>query len=408
MPPPPPREIASPPERSQRGISPATAPASSRPLTPRSLPPFSQTLSMLEKREALLNKKMALELQKAKEFNRAKNKRAALQCLKKKKLYEQQIENLQNHQLKLEEQVITLEGSKTTAETFSALKSGAGAMKQLHKETNIDEVDRVMDDINEQSEKMRQVQEALGQPWGTARTWTRTSSTPSSRSWRRRTWRRNSGWRRSWDRRRCASPRDPRPLPPPPSRPHPCPPRRRAPLAPVRPRKVQGGRRARGAPGGDGTSGRVEARTARDGLLSIVAAGEKKPRRALKPGETSGTPERGRGRLRRRSRVVEIAQSRVRSRIHRHPRLRVLAVFSSPRRWHRERCAPRQPLSFPFRFFPGQSFPRGRPASALRTRDFRLHPHLADLRLVASAGDSGTVSCRSSTFPATPTAASSA
>ena len=121
---------------------------------------------MLEKREALLHKKMAAELSKAKEFNRLKNKRAALQCLKKKKLYEQQVENLQNSQLKLEEQVITLEGSKTTAETFSALKSGAGAMKQLHRDTNIDDVDKVMDDINEQSEKMRQVQEALGQPVG--------------------------------------------------------------------------------------------------------------------------------------------------------------------------------------------------------------------------------------------------
>ena len=125
-----------------------------------------QTISMLEKREALLHKKMAAELSKAKEFNRLKNKRAALQCLKKKKLYEQQVENLQNHQLKLEEQVITLEGSKTTAETFSALKSGAGAMKQLQRDTNIDDVDKVMDDINEQSEKMRQVQEALGQPVG--------------------------------------------------------------------------------------------------------------------------------------------------------------------------------------------------------------------------------------------------
>jgi len=62
--------------------------------------------------------------------------------------------------------VITLEGSKTTAETFSALKSGAGAMKQLQRDTNIDDVDKVMDDINEQSEKMRQVQEALGQPVG--------------------------------------------------------------------------------------------------------------------------------------------------------------------------------------------------------------------------------------------------
>merc|ERR1719337_206742 len=127
---------------------------------------LKDTLSMLEKRETLLHKKMAAELSKAKEFNRLKNKRAALQCLKKKKLYEQQVENLQNHQLKLEEQVITLEGSKTTAETFTALKSGAGAMKQLHRDTNIDEVDKVMDDINEQSEKMRQVQEALGQPVG--------------------------------------------------------------------------------------------------------------------------------------------------------------------------------------------------------------------------------------------------
>ena len=121
---------------------------------------------MLEKREALLHKKMAAELHKAKEFNRQKKKSAALQCLKKKKLYETQIENLQNHQLKLEEQVITLEGSKTTAETFSALKNGAGAMKQISRETNIDNIDKVMDDINEQSEKMRQVQEALGQPVG--------------------------------------------------------------------------------------------------------------------------------------------------------------------------------------------------------------------------------------------------
>lgn len=129
---------------------------------------LKDTLSMLEKREALLHKKMAAELGKAREFNRVGKKRSALQCLKKKKLYEQQVDNLQNHQLKLEEQVITLEGSKTTAETFSALKNGAGAMKALNRDSNIDEVDRVMDEINEQADRMRQVQEALGQPVGYA------------------------------------------------------------------------------------------------------------------------------------------------------------------------------------------------------------------------------------------------
>jgi len=129
---------------------------------------LKETIEMLEKREAVLQKKMQAELARAREFNKAKNKRAALQCLKKKKLYEQQAENNVNHQLKLQEQLIMLEGTKATAETFSALKSGSSAMAQMTKETNIDEVDKTMDDLNEQTDKMRQVQEALGQAVGYA------------------------------------------------------------------------------------------------------------------------------------------------------------------------------------------------------------------------------------------------
>ncbi len=128
----------------------------------------TKTLEMLEKREALLIKKISAELEKAKAFNRSGNKRAALQCLKRKKLYESQCEVVANQQLKLQEQMIVLEGSKATAETFNALKSGAGAMKQLAKETDVDKVDKVMDEISDQTEKMRQVNEALGQQVGYA------------------------------------------------------------------------------------------------------------------------------------------------------------------------------------------------------------------------------------------------
>lgn len=128
----------------------------------------TQTLEMLDKREALLIKKISTELEKAREFNRSGNKRAALQCLKRKKLYESQCEVVANQQLKLQEQMIVLEGSKATAETFNALKSGAGAMKQLAKETDVDKVDKVMDEISDQTEKMRQVNEALGQQVGYA------------------------------------------------------------------------------------------------------------------------------------------------------------------------------------------------------------------------------------------------
>ncbi|KAL9247380.1 hypothetical protein vseg_020819 [Gypsophila vaccaria] len=127
---------------------------------------LSEALEMLEKKEQVLIKKAAGEVEKAKEFTRAKNKRAAIQCLKRKRLYEQQVEQLGNFQLRIHDQMIMLEGAKATTETVDALRSGAKAMKDMQKATNIDDVDKTMDEINEQTENLRQIQEALSAPIG--------------------------------------------------------------------------------------------------------------------------------------------------------------------------------------------------------------------------------------------------
>ncbi|CAD5173208.1 unnamed protein product [Musa acuminata subsp. malaccensis] len=129
---------------------------------------LNKTLAMLEKKEQVLLKKAAAEVEKAKEFTRAKNKRAAIQCLKRKRLYEQQVEQLGNFQLRLHDQIIMLEGAKSTTETVDALRTGAAAMKAIQKATNIDDVDKTMDEINEQTESMKQIQEALSAPIGGA------------------------------------------------------------------------------------------------------------------------------------------------------------------------------------------------------------------------------------------------
>lgn len=123
---------------------------------------------MLEKKEKVLQKKIALEVEKAKEFTKAKNKRSAIQCLKRKKLYEVQVEQLGNFQLRIHDQMILLEGAKATTETVDALRTGASAMKAMQKSTNIDDVDKTMDEINEQTENMKQIQEALATPIGAA------------------------------------------------------------------------------------------------------------------------------------------------------------------------------------------------------------------------------------------------
>ncbi|KAJ7540946.1 hypothetical protein O6H91_10G037700 [Diphasiastrum complanatum] len=64
--------------------------------------------------------------------------------------------------------MIMLEGAKATTETVDALRSGANAMKAIHKATNIDDVDKTMDEINEQTENIKQIQEALSAPVGAA------------------------------------------------------------------------------------------------------------------------------------------------------------------------------------------------------------------------------------------------
>ncbi|XP_010540987.1 PREDICTED: vacuolar protein sorting-associated protein 32 homolog 2-like [Tarenaya hassleriana] len=134
----------------------------------QTLDKLNETLEMLEKKENVLLKKASAEVEKAKEFTRAKNKRAAIQCLKRKRLYEQQVEQLGNFQLRIHDQMIMLEGAKATTETVDALRSGAAAMKAMQKATNIDDVDKTMDEINEQTENMKQIQDALSAPIGAA------------------------------------------------------------------------------------------------------------------------------------------------------------------------------------------------------------------------------------------------
>ncbi|KAL0760529.1 hypothetical protein Bca101_076679 [Brassica carinata] len=93
---------------------------------------------------------------------------AAIQCLKRKRLYEQQVEQLGNFQLRIHDQMIMLEGAKATTETVDALRTGAATMKAMQRATNIDDVDKTMDEINEQTDNMKQIQDALSAPFGSA------------------------------------------------------------------------------------------------------------------------------------------------------------------------------------------------------------------------------------------------
>ena len=97
---------------------------------------------------------------------RAKNKRAALQCLKKKKLIEGQADAIANSIMRMEEQKIMCEGLKATAETASVLKESAAMMKVEHKKGDLASIQATMDEIGEQADNMREIQDVMATPLG--------------------------------------------------------------------------------------------------------------------------------------------------------------------------------------------------------------------------------------------------
>jgi len=131
-----------------------------------SIAKLRETLEMLEKRESFLQKKIDGQVVEAKKFMAAKNKRAALMCLKRKKTYEVQLEKLSGARMTIETQVMTLEGATVNLETMNAMKTGAAAMKSIHKDLDINKVDDTMDEIREQMDLTNEITEGIAQPLG--------------------------------------------------------------------------------------------------------------------------------------------------------------------------------------------------------------------------------------------------
>ena len=88
----------------------------------------------------------------------------ALFALKRKKLYENEIDKIANIKMTLETQVMNLESAAQNAETFKAMTAGKSAMSTLREDTNIDRVDDLMDDIKEEMEMADEISNALAQP----------------------------------------------------------------------------------------------------------------------------------------------------------------------------------------------------------------------------------------------------
>ncbi|KAM4587663.1 charged multivesicular body protein 4b [Odontesthes bonariensis] len=124
-----------------------------------------ETEEMLAKKQEFLEKKIEQELVTAKK-NGTKNKRAALQALKRKKRYEKQLGQIDGTLSTIEFQREALENANTNTEVLKNMGYAAKAMKAAHENMDIDKVDDLMAEITEQQEVAQEISDVISRPVG--------------------------------------------------------------------------------------------------------------------------------------------------------------------------------------------------------------------------------------------------
>ena len=115
-------------------------------------------------REEHIQKKIDAIVADAKKKMAKGDKKGALFAMKRKKLYEKEIEKIFNVKMTLETQVISLESAAQNAQTFQAMQAGTQTMSKIRNEVGIEQVDDVMDDIKEEMELANEINDAIAQP----------------------------------------------------------------------------------------------------------------------------------------------------------------------------------------------------------------------------------------------------
>ncbi|XP_032240118.2 charged multivesicular body protein 4b [Nematostella vectensis] len=119
-----------------------------------------ETEKLLEKKQEYLEQRIEIETNTAK-ANVKKNKRIALQALKRKKRLEKQLSQIDGTLSTIEFQRDALENSSTNTEVVKSMSFAANALKEVHKTLDIDDVHDVMDDVQEQAQLSDEISQAI-------------------------------------------------------------------------------------------------------------------------------------------------------------------------------------------------------------------------------------------------------
>lgn len=138
--------------------------------TKASIEGLQGSIDLLGKREEHLRRRAEDELEKARNLAKSqspRDKRLALQCLKRKQAYNAQADKLINTRFSLEQQMMHLENASMSVTALEAMQAGASTMRTLQGGLTMDEVDTTIDDIQDTLDVANEISDALSRPFNT-------------------------------------------------------------------------------------------------------------------------------------------------------------------------------------------------------------------------------------------------
>lgn len=135
--------------------------------THASIMKVKETIDRIDKRENFLQTKIEAEMANAQKFSKANKKKEALECLKRKKLIEAQINTINATKMTLMKQQMALESMNLNEEILAAQKDAANTMtKQVKRMGGVDAAEQVMDQIEDGLVDAEEINNAMSRDVG--------------------------------------------------------------------------------------------------------------------------------------------------------------------------------------------------------------------------------------------------
>jgi charged multivesicular body protein 4 len=123
-----------------------------------------EQVELMEKRNKAITIRMEAAIVDAKQKLERKDKNGALIALKRKKQFLAEIEKNQGIQIVLENQIYSLESVTMQKSIVDAMALGNKSIKKLNTELNPEKIEELMDEIQEEADNFKSIQDAMSQP----------------------------------------------------------------------------------------------------------------------------------------------------------------------------------------------------------------------------------------------------